>query len=237
MHFDVHTSAFFFDVDGTLVDLQPHPDDVRADLDLTKLLSHLHLRCHGALAFVSGRRLSDLDRIFAPLHYTCVGLHGAEIRFPDGTKHHTSAQIMDHARPALRLYVAQHPGLFLEDKGATLAVHFRARPDLSADVIACLNQFAPGDDIAVQEGKAVAELKPTAYDKGSAILSLMKLPPFAGRTPVFFGDDLTDEFGFAAINALGGCSVRIGAAETPTDAQAHLENPQALRALLALHLT
>jgi trehalose 6-phosphate phosphatase len=228
-HPELEKCAFFFDVDGTLLELRPRPDDVVADDLLRALIVTLQERNHGAVALVSGRSIRDLDRIFDPLRLPAAGLHGAELRFPDGGRIATTASIMDHARPDVGRFVADHDGLMLEDKGATLAVHFRARPDLAAEVLTFMRRFAPGDDIAVQEGKFVVELKPAAFDKGSAIRTMMNQPPFLGRTPVFYGDDLTDEAGFTYVNKAGGLSVRIGARGTPTEAREHLDDPQAVR--------
>ena len=120
----------------------------------------------------------------------------------------------------------------LEDKGATLAVHYRKRPELGAEALRFLLRFSPADGLAVQEGKFVVELKPGLYDKGTAIAELMRAPPFAGRMPVFFGDDLTDEAGFVFVNHAGGLSVRIGSAEVRTQAHQVLPDTAALRALL-----
>ncbi len=226
---EILKSAFFFDVDGTLLDLKPRPDDVVADEALRALIVSLQTLNHGAVALVSGRSIRDLDRIFQPLRLPAAGLHGAELRFPDGGRIATTAAIMDHARPDVSRFVAEHPGLMLEDKGATLAVHFRARPDLAGDVLTFMHRFAPGDNIAVQEGKFVVELKPSAFDKGSAIKTMMTQTPFSGRTPVFYGDDLTDEAGFTFVNMVGGLSVRIGERGAPTEAREHLDTPQALR--------
>ena len=232
---EILKSAFFFDVDGTLLDLRPRPDDVVADEALRALIVNLQNLNKGAVALVSGRSIRDLDRIFQPLRLPAAGLHGAELRFPDGGRIATTASIMDHARPDVSRFVADHPGLMLEDKGATLAVHFRARPDLAGEVLTFMHGFAPGDDIAVQEGKFVVELKPSAFDKGSAIKTIMTQAPFNGRTPVFYGDDLTDEAGFTFVNKVGGLSVRIGERGAPTEAREHLDTPQALhRALEAL---
>ena len=221
--------AFFFDVDGTLLELAPRPQDVVSDPILRSLLQTLLRRAGGALALISGRSLADLDRIFSPFSFAAAGLHGAEIRYPDGDLRAASSHLMDHARPRVARFVAEHPGLLLEDKGATIAVHFRQRPELGASVLAFLNEFTPGDDIAVQEGKLVAELKPALFDKGAAIESLLQRPPFAGRSAIFFGDDLTDEAGFAFVNRAGGLSVRIGVAATPTEARYHLPDAAALR--------
>jgi trehalose 6-phosphate phosphatase len=225
-------SAFFFDVDGTLFELMPRPQDVIADESLRRLLRDVAARAGGAVALVSGRSLADLDRIFAPLVLPAAGLHGSEIRASDGSVLAAQARIMDHARAAVSHFVAGHPGLFLEDKGATLAVHFRQRPDLGPAVLQFLTTFTPGDEIAVQEGKLVVELKSALFDKGTAIAGLLEQAPFAGRAPVFFGDDLTDEAGFVYVNRTGGTSVRIGSSATPTEARFHLPDAAALRAWL-----
>ena len=182
---------------------------------------------------VSGRSLDDIDRIFAPLRLTAAGLHGAQIRFPNGDEKRTNPHIMDHARPEVSRFVGDNEGLMLEDKGATLAVHYRNRPDLAADVLQFLMGFCPGDEIAVQEGKFVIELKPAFYDKGTAIAAFMGAPPFEGRVPAFFGDDLTDEKGFSIVNRFEGISVRVGAPDVPTRAGYSINDPTALKA----HLT
>ena len=236
LSFSLNDAALFFDVDGTLLELMERPWDVIADQELLSLLAELRDRVHGALALVSGRSTKDLDRIFDPMVLPVAALHGAEIRYPNGRVRVADPHIMDHARPDVTRFVAAHPGLLLEDKGATLAVHFRRRPELGAAVLQFLTTFSPGDEIAVQEGKLVVELKPALFDKGSAIASLLKRPPFAGRRPVFVGDDLTDEAGFAMVNACGGHSIRIGARETPTEARAHLPDAAALRAQLVAML-
>ncbi|HWG06425.1 MAG TPA: trehalose-phosphatase [Beijerinckiaceae bacterium] len=222
-------TAFFFDVDGTLLEIVPEPGSVVADPDLLGVLAALSTQANGAVALVSGRALADLDRIFSPLVLPAAALHGGEIRFPDGRCKPPPQHAMDHARAPVGRFVADNPGLLLEDKGATLAIHFRRRPELAAAVLGFLNGLGPGDEIAVQEGKLVAELKPVQFNKGTAIAALMEQPPFRGRVPAFFGDDLTDEHGFAYANGAGGVSVRIGAIETPTEARAHFDDPAALR--------
>jgi trehalose 6-phosphate phosphatase len=229
-------AAFFFDVDGTLLELRRDPLEVISDEPLRRLMGQLRDLTGGAVAFVSGRALADIDRIFAPLLLPASGLHGAEIRYPDGTDLHTNPHIMDHARPDVSRFVAAHPGLMLEDKGATLAIHYRERPELGGKVIAFMNTFNPGDDIAVQEGKFVVELKPALYDKGTAIASMLKRTPFRDRIPVFLGDDLTDEKGFAMVNQRDGRSIRIGLAEMPTEARYHLPDPAAVHRLVQTYV-
>ncbi len=140
---------------------------------------------------------------------------------------------MDAARPKLRDFAARYRGLMLEDKGATLALHFRQRPELADEVLAILQSVAQAPDLAVQRGKMVAELKQASHSKATAVEALMRSAPFAGRTPVFIGDDLTDESGFAFVNAQGGVSVRVGAAKGATVARFQLDDPARLRLELA----
>jgi trehalose 6-phosphate phosphatase len=225
--------AFFLDVDGTLLEIEPRPEDVVADEPLRQSLRRLELECGGALALVSGRRIDDVDRIFAPLNFTAAGLHGAELRFSDGKRVTATSAVMDAVRPKLRAFVSRLEGAWLEDKGATLAVHYRQRPELEGEVLAFLRPLAR-DGLAVQAGKLVAELKEGRHDKGKAIEAFLAVPPFAGRKPVFVGDDLTDESGFAVVNACGGFSVRVGACDIPTQARFCLRDPAELRRGLGL---
>lgn len=224
----VGSCAFFLDVDGTLLEIKPRPEQVAADEALRLLLRGLADAAGGALALVSGRRIEDVDRIFDPLVLAAAGLHGAELRFPDGTRCFAESTVMDEARPLLRDFASAREGVWVEDKGATLAVHFRQRPELESEVLRFMRGLA-GDGLAVQEGKKVAELKETRHDKGKGIQSLLAVPPFAGRRPVFIGDDVTDESGFHAVNLLGGVSIRIGPANAPTKARYCLESPKMLR--------
>jgi trehalose 6-phosphate phosphatase len=224
----VGSCGFFLDVDGTLLEIKPRPEEVASDEALRSLLRMLSDATGGALALISGRKIEDVDRIFAPLVLAAAGLHGAELRLPDGTRTFAERAIMDAARPILRDFASAREGVWVEDKGATLAVHFRQRPELEPEVLHFMRQLA-SDGLAVQEGKMVAELKEMRHDKGKAIEFLAGVPPFAGRRPVFIGDDVTDESGFQAVNALGGISIRIGPPNAPTKARYCLESPKALR--------
>ncbi len=230
---DFARSSVFFDVDGTLLDIKPSPQDVVADVGLKALILHLIAKLDGALALISGRSIADVDRIFRPLLLPTAGLHGAEIRLPNGSHRYADSKAMDHARPSVHRFVADNPGLVLEDKGATLAVHYRMRPELASHVLSFMSSFAPADDIAIQEGKFVVELKPALYDKSTAIAEFCAIPPFIGRTPIFIGDDLTDEVGFAYVNAHGGASLRIGYPEVSTLAHYLLPDPEHLRVFMA----
>ena len=208
--------ALFLDVDGTLLEIESHPDDVRAGPRLKRLLERVSGALGGALALVSGRAIASLDAIFSPLVLPTAGLHGLERRGADGQVHYPAgfASRMARARAGLIGFVEAHAGLLLEDKGAAVALHFRNAPALAGEARAAMSKAleAIGDDFHVQQGKMVLELKPTGEDKGTAIAAFMRESPFAGRKPVFIGDDVTDEDGFEVVNRLGGHSVRVGAA-------------------------
>jgi trehalose 6-phosphate phosphatase len=208
--------ALFLDVDGTLLEIMEHPDDVRAAPPLKRTLAVAADSLGGALALVSGRSIASLDAVFDPLRLPAAGLHGLERRDAGGRVHYPSgyARRIAAARAALLEFVQSESGLLLEDKGAALALHYRGAPEL---VDACrrhvgLARDAAGEDFHVQHGKMVFELKPSGRDKGTAVSDFMGETPFQGRRPVFVGDDVTDEDGFRAVNALGGISIRVGEA-------------------------
>jgi trehalose 6-phosphate phosphatase len=221
--------AYFLDADGTLLDIVPRPEDVVADDGLRTLLAELAGAARGALALVSGRAIKDIDRIFAPLIFPAAGLHGGEIRFPDRSRSSPAAGAMDAVRPSLAGFIAAHPGLRLEDKGAALAIHFRQRPELGDEVLDFVGLLAQQSGLAVQQGKMVTELRQAQHDKGNGIAALLANPPFSGRKPVFIGDDLTDESGFRFVNAQGGVSVRVGPAGIASDAHYRLPDPASVR--------
>jgi len=210
--------ALFLDVDGTLVEIAEHPLAVRVEPALIEVLARLQRLLRGAVALVSGRCVLDLDRLFAPLHLTIAGQHGAEIRHASGemTLERPALAAGKFARVALAALAAQHPGLYFEDKGAALAVHFRRAPQLGPIVRRTLDGVARRSDgeFLLQDGKMVWELVPHGKNKGGAIAELMNEAPFAGRIPVFIGDDLTDERGFAFVQDLKGHAIKVGGART-----------------------
>jgi trehalose 6-phosphate phosphatase len=207
-------AALFLDVDGTLLEIEARPEDVRADEALRRQLVRLAGVLDGAVAIVSGRSLADLDRIFAPLRPPAAGLHGAERRTSAGRVERVDvdAAALDRARAALNAYVGARPGLRLEDKGAALAVHCRGAPALEADLREYVGRLGEtlGAGLHVQHGLLVCEIKPRGADKGTAVRAFMAEPPFAARLPVAVGDDLTDLDAFAAADALGGFGVSVG---------------------------
>ncbi len=206
--------ALFLDLDGTLVEIAATPDAVRPASGLGALLETVSRRVGSALAIVSGRPIHEIDRILAPLVLPAAGLHGLERRSAGGAYSPPPAlPRYGGLRTALRRFAADRPGLLFEDKGAALALHYRARPDLCAAAAAAV-ETALGcarAGLAVQRGKAVIEVRPDGADKGAAVAAFMSEPPFAGRRPVFAGDDVTDEAAFRAVRARNGVTVRVGA--------------------------
>jgi trehalose 6-phosphate phosphatase len=222
--------ALFLDVDGTLLEIAETPGSVRVPPELKTLLSNASLQLQGALALVSGRPISDLDRLFAPLILPAAGVHGCERRNPDGTivRPEVPSQVLAPVRQQLHAFAARHPGLLVEDKGFGVALHFRLAPELGDDVHSLMRDLCRqlGPQFALQFGKCVVEVRPTGFTKGTSIRAFMQLPPFAGRTPLFIGDDLTDEDGFVVVNELGGVSIKVG--DAPTAAQRRLSSVRAV---------
>lgn len=225
--------ALFLDVDGCLLDFADAPDAVTVPPTLHASLSRLSRRLQGALALVSGRAVARIDELFAPLRLPAAGLHGLERR----------SRIVQLAPPQVptaltairaeaRQVAAAWPGALIEDKGAALALHWRGDPR-AADALRGFADAAlprlPG--YRLQHGDHVVELRPALGDKGAAILALLEEPPFRDRMPVFAGDDLTDESGFAVVNARSGMSVLVGNRQ-PSAAHYALPDPAAVRAWL-----
>lgn len=227
--------ALFLDIDGTLVRFAERPDAVRIDAPLHTLLGRLRAATGEALALISGRSIADIDALFSPARFAIAGQHGAERRSADGTLHFHAPLASRLREPAesLRRLVRDHPGLVLEEKGASLALHCRMAPALArlAEREARQAVVALGDDFELQAGKFVYEVKPSGKDKGTAIDEFMAEAPFAGRVPVFVGDDLTDELGFERVNRIGGLSVKVGAG--PTRARWRLADAGAVRRWLS----
>jgi trehalose 6-phosphate phosphatase len=208
--------AVFLDVDGTLLDLADAPHLVHVDTRLLRLLDSLMKVTGGAVAIVSGRGIADLDRLFAPLVLPAAGLHGAERRDAQGVLHRRPVD------PRLRQVVRElagwsrsRPGTLVEDKGGAVALHYRLAPDQEEDARNLIYSAAAelGGDYVVQTGKKVVEIKPAGVSKATAILEFMNEAPFAGRRPVFAGDDITDDDGFMAVSGLGGLAVGVGGRE------------------------
>jgi trehalose 6-phosphate phosphatase len=206
---DLKTIAILLDVDGTMIEIGPSPFEVTVSDGLRQSLKSLFDLTDGALALVSGRPIRDLDMLFAPLKLPSVGGHGAEMR-ASGAAAAVPVQVLVQVLPdALRrqLMADLRYGIEVEDKGYSLALHYRKVPQhqdwLIRHVAACCREF-PDEAIEVLPGKAMFEVKRPAVNKGESVRRLMKLAPFAGRVPVFIGDDVTDESVFAVLPDLGG---------------------------------
>jgi trehalose 6-phosphate phosphatase len=230
--------AFFLDLDGTLVDIAETPEAVDPGEAEIALLQRIQKASGGALAMISGRSLKRIDELFSPLVLAAAGQHGAERRDAQGKRHRHRFPV-SALRPAaggIRSFAARHQGLVFEDKGASVALHYRLAPQLAAAALRAVREAAEplGDAVEVQGGKMVVELKPAGCDKGRAIETFMQEPPFAGREPVFLGDDVTDEYGFRVVNRLGGHSVKVGEGESA--ARWRLSSPSAAKQWLAAWL-
>ena len=226
--------AFFLDLDGTLLEIEDTPDAVGIGPDEKRLLERLVAGAGGAVAVISGRALARIDQILAPLVLPAAGQHGAERRDAKGLRHRHRfpANVLRPVAVGIRSFAARHQGLVFEDKGASVALHYRKAPQLARAAQAAVREAAGplGTQVEVQDGKMVVELKPAGCDKGKAITQFMQEAPFAGRQPVFIGDDVTDEYGFRVVNAMGGHTVKVG--EGPSVARWRLENPASTRAWL-----
>lgn len=210
--------AFFLDVDGTLLELATHPREVILKPGLIESLHALQTAAGGALALISGREIADLDRLFRPLQLPAAGQHGLERRDAAGKMHsHAPANgAFDRLRGELREFTGAHSGILVEDKGASIAVHYRRAPPAEPALESLLVRFCNSmrADYRLQRGKMVFEVMPAGRDKGTAIKEYMREQPFRDRTPVFIGDDVTDEDGFCCVNELNGFSIKVGPGST-----------------------
>ncbi|UCI09755.1 trehalose-phosphatase [Mesorhizobium sp. B1-1-8] len=204
--------ALFLDIDGTLLEHAAHPDSVSVSAELRLLLEMIEARLGGALAFITGRSIAAVDRLFDPLKLRIAGLYGLEHRLtPDG-EIEAADEPADMAALAdeIELELASK-AVYVERKGPVLAIHTRAAPHLLARatqlVEAALARLPKG--YRVIAGNAGVELMPLEAAKGAAIRRFMQLDPFTGRRPVFLGDDTSDENGFETVNAAGGISIRV----------------------------
>ncbi|HEY1432579.1 MAG TPA: trehalose-phosphatase [Stellaceae bacterium] len=232
-------AALFLDVDGTLLEIAPRPELVQVPRDLPTLICRLSLQREGALALVSGRPLAQLDGLFQPWQGPAAGLHGLERRRADGTLDRTldstSAKALDRLRPKLAALAADGTGLALEDKGETLALHYRAAPQREPEIRAIAERLhsLTASALRLITGKMVVEFQPCSANKGRAIAAFLAEPPFVGRRAIFVGDDTTDEDGFAEVRCRGGIAVRVGPPGGVTAATYRLPSVGAVLAWLA----
>jgi trehalose 6-phosphate phosphatase len=207
------TLALFLDVDGTLLDIEDHPARVRATPPLVDLLARLSAGLDGALSLISGRPVADIDRIFAPAKFAAAGAHGTELRLhPDDPVSGSQTSLPASTLEQLRAFAESDPGLLLEEKRSGVSLHYRRAPHFEERCATLVRRLLPEieTDFRLIAGKMVFEFSPVEQDKGAAINEMMLRDPFAGRSPAFVGDDVTDEDGFVAVNALEGITIRVG---------------------------
>ncbi|HWJ94527.1 MAG TPA: trehalose-phosphatase [Telluria sp.] len=222
------SSAVFLDFDGTLVDLAPLPEAVAVPPSLVRTLADLGTCLGGAVALISGRPIVQIDEFLHPLRLPAAGVHGAERRSFDGSIMLAHTHPLEHVEAVASKLVAEHPRLRLETKRGSLALHYRQAPELEMLCLQAMQaavEQSPG--LTLLRGKMVAEAKPGGASKGHAIEAFLHEAPFAGRSPVFIGDDVTDEVGFATVQRLGGLGIKVG--EGPSVAWHRLASPAELR--------
>ena len=209
--------ALFLDFDGTLVEIAPHPDAVHLEDETRETLAKLEKQLGGAVALITGREIQVVDRFMEPLRLPVAGVHGLRRRDAEGNLHGLNLDTGFVAKVTEKLepFVGRHKGLFLEHKDVAVALHYRARPELGDRCVAMMDTAIRGVDGAlISRGKMVIEARSSAGGKRSALSSFMAEAPFAGRIPVFAGDDITDEEGFEYVNELGGTSIKVGGGPT-----------------------
>src|SRR3954470_20569518 len=232
----LNETAVLLDIDGTLLDLMPTPREVWVPPGLAKTLNRLLVKTNGALALVSGRSINDIDLIFAPDVFPAVGGHGAEMRIDlDNESVAAHAPPMDkELKRRLAAIAKLSPGILLEDKGYSLALHYRLAPHAEKAIYAAVSLIRadlPNAPIEVLPGKAVCEIKHSGFTKASGVRELMTHAPFRGRRPVFIGDDVTDESVFAIMPDLHGLAFSVGRrAKGVAD---HFDEPRDVREWLA----
>ena len=229
-------TAILLDIDGTLLDLMPTPREVWVPPGLVKTLNRLVERTNGALALVSGRSLNDIDLIFAPDVFAAVGGHGAEMRIePDSESVAAHAPPMDkELKRRLAAIAKLSPGILLEDKGYSLALHYRLAPHAEKaiyEAVSLIRADLPNAPIEVLPGKCVCEIKHSGFTKASGVLELMTREPFKGRRPLFIGDDVTDETVFAIMPDFDGLAFSVG--RRARGVAGHFDAPSDVREFLA----
>jgi trehalose 6-phosphate phosphatase len=222
------SNALFLDFDGTLVDIAPQPEAVVVPPALIRTLTALHQYLGGALALISGRPIEQIDQFLHPMKLPVAGVHGLERRNAQGEITLLPAFPLDLVEQAAEQLAKEHSGLLVETKRGSVALHYRQAPQLEATCVGVMKhavEQSPG--LTLLRGKMVVEAKPGGASKGAAIEAFMAEPPFASRTPVFVGDDITDEVGFATVQRLRGLGVKVG--EGASVAWQRIASPETFR--------
>lgn len=233
---DLNGTALFLDLDGTVFVLAPHPSDVHGDAEADGLLFALDAQLGGRVAVLTGRGLADADRILGARLACVSGVHGLERRGVDRRLHRADPPpALEEARAAFQAFQREHPTVVLEDKGLGVVLHYRTDPTLAEAVERFAAELNARLGLQLQPGLMMVELRTPGGGKGDALRAYMAEAPFTGAVPVFVGDDLTDEHGFEAAEALGGFGIIVGPRE-PTAARFRLADVTAVRAWLGLSL-
>lgn len=226
--------AIFTDFDGTLVEIAETPDSIDVPTDLAERLDQVLHEFDHAFAVITGREISDIDRFLSPLQLPIAGAHGSQRRRADGTLDRLDESLINAAQDivtAIEPLAAAHPDLLIEPKEGAVALHFRQAPELeSACRIAMEEALLDHPEFTLVPGKMVLEARPAAFDKGAALRAFMREEPFAGRLPIFIGDDRTDEDAFLAAQELGGVGIKLGPGNTI--ARMRIANVHSVHALL-----
>ena len=227
--------AFLLDVDGTILDIASSPRQVWVPADLRRTLPRLAAATGGALALVSGRSINDIDLIFSPLQFAAVGVHGAEMRLSgDAEVRPRIAPLKTALKRKLAAVGELGPGILVEDKGYSLALHYRLAPQKGPQLLAAVTKICSegGDEhVEILPGKLMVDVKPAGINKGDAVRELMQHAPFAGRRPIFIGDDTTDVPVFNLMPKFDGLAFSVGG--IAADVHGHFDTPEAVRAWLA----
>ncbi|SFV29468.1 trehalose 6-phosphate phosphatase [Devosia crocina] len=210
--------AIFTDFDGTLVDIAETPDAVHVSTELTDQINRATRDFDHAFAVITGREISDIDRFLSPLQLPIAGAHGSQRRRADGSMEMLDDALVSGAEDIVRAIeplAMAHPELLIEPKTGAVALHYRQAPELADPCLRAMEEaLHDHPEFALVKGKMVLEARPTGFDKGAALRAFMQEEPFAGRTPIFIGDDRTDEDAFRAAQELGGVGIKLGPGET-----------------------
>lgn len=229
---ELSQTCLFLDIDGTIAPIVARPDQVGPVAGRTALLRALSVRLEGRLAVISGRAIPDIDRIVEGAVTAVAGVHGLQRRSADGRIHQAQPHPgLDVVRGRLAEFAAGRPGVLVEDKGLSIAIHYRAEPEAGDPINTAARRIATENGLGVQAGDQVVELRTPGQDKGDAIRAFMTEAPFAGGRPVFVGDDLTDEPAFETAARMGGYGLLVGPAR-PTHALRRLADCEAVLAWL-----
>ncbi|RYE55613.1 MAG: trehalose-phosphatase [Hyphomicrobiales bacterium] len=214
--------AIFTDFDGTLVEIAESPEAVHIPSDLAEQIDRATREFDNAFAVITGREIADIDRFLSPLHLPIAGAHGSQRRRADGSMEEVGEDLLIGAEEiarAIEPLAVAHPELLIEPKPGTVALHYRQAPELGDACLRALEEVLESHpEYSLVEGKMVYEARPIGFDKGAALRAFMQEEPFKGRTPIFIGDDRTDEDAFRAAQELGGVGIKLGPGDTAVHA-------------------